>query len=616
MAALMGASHAGVAGEVAPPGPLRFVDRFREIVKGVSLCVEEGDSCRPVATATEGAIDLPLDLRKQKVVATAEGFRPRVVLPHEQEVALIGTGVISVRLELMSRDETDVDLLLIRQGSTPGIRESRHLAARAPRTVRFSDLPPGSYRLTATGPQLVEETKTIGLAPSRQVDIGSLFVRRGRLISGMILEAAGLPISGAVVELLPEDGGAGLRFRAETKDDGLFSFAGVPWETAYAWTIRATGWRLESGRLGGEDQLYVTMTPASRIIGRVMGESTPIAGAEVTVTYVVRESPRETAGDPEAETDEDGGFTIWRSRDGKAQLEVRAAGFRPARRRLEDRGASTPPRDEDVGDIELTRGRTIEGVVRQKRDGTPLAGVAVLAATPIEPEAAMGSTDSDGRFVLEGLPEKGRLTIVASLVGFAKAVRDIADSENHVEIALSLGVRVEGRVCASAKELAETRLSLSPAGFSRYQGEPTEPESSGRFVFEDLEPGGWLLGRTWRVATGPQSYTTVGTSTYRTLTVPDGGLSGITIGCEGLPVSGRLMSNGAPVRESYAELSIEGQAVSPFRSDEVGHFVTKVPSAGLFGAVVTFPMIGSGKKSTECYVPPGGTTECNVDVGR
>ncbi len=605
-----------MAGEADSSRRLLFVDRFRDPVKAVTLCIEAGDSCQPVATAPAGTAVLPPELFRGKLIAKAEGFVPRTLLPHEDEIGLTGTGVISVRLELLTRDETAVDVLLVRQGSAPALRESRHLLPGAPQSVRFADLPPGSYRLTASGPQLVEERRTIDLSPSRQVDLGILPVRRGRLIEGMVLEAAGLPIQEAAVELVPGRGAIGERYRAVTKDDGLFSFAGVPWETAYEWKVRATGWRLESGLLGGENRLYVVMTPASRITGRVVSQSEPIPRAKLSLTYVVSESPRETATDSDLETDVDGGFTLWRSRDGDARVEVRAPGYRPARRELEHRGSSTPPRDEDLGTIELSRGRIVEGVVRRKSDGAPLAGVTVLATTPSEPEAAAATTDADGLFSLSGLPEKGRVALVASISGFAKAIREIPDTESHVEIALSTGSRIEGRTCASAREVAETRFSLSPSQLQSFQIEPAEPDASGRFVFDQLEPGTWVLGRVWRVATGPKSYSTIGTSVSRVLSVSEGIPISISIGCDGPLVSGRLLSNGQPVREAYAELAAEGRPFAPFRSDEVGHFAVRAPSEGLFGAVVSYPMIGSGKKSTECYVPREGTVECSIDVGR
>ena len=283
---------------------------------------------------------LPPELFRGKLIAKAEGFVPRTLLPHEDEIGLTGTGVISVRLELLTRDETAVDVLLVRQGSAPALRESRHLLPGAPQSVRFADLPPGSYRLTASGPQLVEERRAIDLSPSRQVDLGILPVRRGRLIEGMVLEAAGLPIQEAAVELVPGRGAIGERYRAVTKDDGLFSFAGVPWETAYEWKVRATGWRLESGLLGGENRLYVVMTPASRITGRVVSQSEPIPRAKLSLTYVVSESPRETATDSDLETDVDGGFTLWRSRDGDARVELRAPGYR----RLAENSSTVVPR--------------------------------------------------------------------------------------------------------------------------------------------------------------------------------------------------------------------------------------------------------------------------------
>ena len=184
-----------MAGEADSSRRLLFVDRFRDPVKAVTLCIEAGDSCQPVATAPAGTAVLPPEALQGKADSEGRGFRPT-----DASSARGRDRPDWYRGDLgspraLTRDETAVDVLLVRQGSAPALRESRHLLPGAPQSVRFADLPPGSYRLTASGPQLVEERRTIDLSPSRQVDLGILPVRRGRLIEGMVLEAAWLPNS-------------------------------------------------------------------------------------------------------------------------------------------------------------------------------------------------------------------------------------------------------------------------------------------------------------------------------------------------------------------------------------------------------------------------------------
>ncbi len=109
---------------------------------------------------------------------------------------------------------------------------------------KVSDVPPRQYRLTIRGATFAETTlDAITIAPGKTVDLGTITVRKGRSISGRVVDSSGAPIAGATVSAGPTLWGTGSRASAppgmsgppgssdvkqtKTNERGEFSLVGV-----------------------------------------------------------------------------------------------------------------------------------------------------------------------------------------------------------------------------------------------------------------------------------------------------------------------------------------------------------------------------------------------------
>jgi len=152
----------------------------------------------------------------------------------------------------------------------------------------------------------------------------------------------------------------------------------------------------------------------------------------------------------------------------------------------------TRPGGADV-EIVLGRAATLSGVV-QDTDGNPVPGATVGLMTQRERPGgleffASETTDAEGRFAFAGVPtmhfeQPSMLQIVAS--GFAprrEVIRDGASAETHVEIVLSAGRVVTGRVLdADGRPLAEVLVQADRADM------PTETDAEGSFQLAGVPP--------------------------------------------------------------------------------------------------------------------------------
>jgi len=252
--------------------------------------------------------------------------------------------------------------------------------------------------------------------------------------------------------------------------------------------------------------------------------------------------------------------------------------------------------------------------VRMKADGRPVAGATVSGHAAGEGSVADASTDGDGRFVLNGLPEKAPVGVVAAAGGRGSATKTVPSGVDFVELELVAGGRVEGRACGTPAEIAETRVSLQRA--ARVPGlvpRTTAPDPDGTFRFAEVEPGDWYVSKEWRIPTGDRSYYLQGTSEMRTVSVSADATARTSIGCEGLPVTGRVLVNGSPFAGAYGELTLEGRFGALLRTDEAGAFLARVPRAGAYALTIVFPTGVSNLPPSEdrCMATPGGATGCD-----
>jgi hypothetical protein len=286
----------------------------------------------------------------------------------------------------------------------------------------LSSLPPGIYDLAATGEGGIE-TRLKGIEAGAQDAV--IYLGKGGTVRGSFSEANGSPV-------------AGVTLRIERREDLV--------------------------------QLPLPMAGFNEIanaLNRLMGE-----------------------GPRTAESKKQGEFRVGPLGAGSYKLSVEERGLLPFSRTFElDAGQSL-----NLGVLLLDRGGAIRGVVRRE-GGSPLPGARVLATPAAANFFSMGSvmadtfsgravatTDASGVFQLGGLG-RGKYRLTATSPGFSAGVkRDVSTESDPVELVLTPGFRVTGRVTASpgGKPLSGARVQAG--GAQARSGE------DGRFVLDGVVP--------------------------------------------------------------------------------------------------------------------------------
>lgn len=270
-------------------------------------------------------------------------------------------------------------------------------------------------------------------------------------VAGVVVDAeTQRPIAGADVELANAGGGQGY-FRTRTDGKGEFTFARVPAERGYLFTVGADGfteWALEGWQFPEAQRdirLTIPLERAGVLAVRAMstGAKVAVSGARVTVRAERGGAWWESRQrDPEPRfTDATGSASFSGLPAGLYTVEVQAAGLKPQelRRVAVQRGAPTPVA------LTLTRPASLSGLVRLP-DSSGVAGVTVIARGPSE---ATGTTDSQGGFTLTDLAP-GRYRIEVAHDGFEPgAARD--------GVALAEG---------QSRDVGAIRVTPRPAAFS------------------------------------------------------------------------------------------------------------------------------------------------------
>jgi protocatechuate 3,4-dioxygenase beta subunit len=193
-------------------------------------------------------------------------------------------------------------------------------------TFEVSNIVPGSYVLRISGPEFADAAiEDVLISAASTNDLGTLAVKRGRMVSGVVVDDGGLPVSGATVAIAhgpyAARGAVDPRFgmrRTSSDASGNFSIVGVPNQTRYV-SLAADHPLGRSVPLG--IPAGVTDPPPFRIVlrrcgslmGTVMQGGKPLVGAMIG------------AGEPElafAETDDNGKFALTKIPAGEVMIRV------------------------------------------------------------------------------------------------------------------------------------------------------------------------------------------------------------------------------------------------------------------------------------------------------
>jgi len=233
-------------------------------------------------------------------------------------------------------------------------------------------------------------------------------IKPGGVIKGRVVDEQGKPIVGAHVRT--EKSGYFRAFGARADAEGRFTLYGLDPDSRIEVSASADGYdynRDQSAAFASgsrEAEIEITLSPVKvrTIGGRVTRpDGSPVEGA--TVAY--GEGPS-WVDYTTAKTDKDGNYKLSKAGIRKNIVAAFGDGLAPVLKQVEA--------DKDVTlDFQVKPGHTIEGRVEDEA-GNPLAGVRMSASMDAKVEEARdsmygsiagASTDKDGKFKLEDLPE-------------------------------------------------------------------------------------------------------------------------------------------------------------------------------------------------------------------
>lgn len=351
------------------------------------------------------------------------------------------------------------------------------------------------------------------------------------LLSGSVVDAQGRGIGGAEVEIDEWSGDAVIRFRSRaeglasrtlTRANGTFRVDVLP---RRAHTLKATRDGFAPATLVVPDKLapfasrgnlQLVLENGRSAFGRIIDDETgePIASAELRLMRATQKSnlPKFLRGVEQSDAEEwrgfangDGTFRFEHLPTATFDLIAKANGF--AERTISGIAIESDARPTDVGDVALTKGVTLEGVVVDRK-GRAIDGATVAVHPPsvagISGDAALkfaadeareAGTSNEGRFTIDSLTPGATFDVTARAPGFV--TRTIARIElpasEPLRIVLETAARVSGRVVTDAGEpVPNATISIRPADAALpagLSGMTTSSDAEGSYDLLNLAAG-------------------------------------------------------------------------------------------------------------------------------
>ena len=336
-----------------------------------------------------------------------------------------------------------------------------------------------------------------------------------RRMRGVVLDLQGAGISGA--EIAVDDGwsfgwlgtsGAAGRFLVEIPEQVV-----QPWLTA-----RAPGYRESRQPLSvGEEELRVSLTPAVRMVGRLVSEAGH--GVRGKVVLAERQAPGFFLGEVSewefdyryllsvVDTTDDGSFELGEVAEDGLWIAAAAPGFGTVWRPLPELAAGSPSsildlEELDLENIVLPREITLRGRVLDE-NGAPVPGAAVRFGRSHGPQLRMADTINQpigragvgpaGDFRVGGLAAGDSVDLLIAASGFVtqavpRVAVDLALETEEVEIRLARALEFRGRVSdAVTGQGVEARIHFEQT--VRGGGASAASDSKGRFVVAGIPEG-------------------------------------------------------------------------------------------------------------------------------
>ncbi len=203
------------------------------------------------------------------------------------------------------------------------------------------------------------------------------------------------------------------------------------------------------------------------------------------------------------------------------------------------------------------------------------------------------------------------VTLTARKEGLSPRTVKVDPDADSVDVLLGRGGRVRGRVCGTAWEMAAAAIWYGlDGGISNRNQAAVDP--SGHFVLEHAETGLMTFTRSWRFRNPAQPGASFEWSgqVRASVQVKEGETTQVSLGCDGIPLSGTAARGGRPAASEIVTLSFGG-VMSDALTDAVGTFSTRVPSPGRW-------LLSAGGSpladAASCEVPAGGLEGCRVEL--
>jgi protocatechuate 3,4-dioxygenase beta subunit len=492
-----------------------------------------------------------------------------------------------------------------------------------------TSLPPGRYRVLAYGDGVYGlDAAPLVLLPVGRTTRRDVLVQRSAHLEGKVVDARRRPVANATVEFSVQRGRFELRSRdldevlptgvsAVTDGSGQFAFEVLAGEvTVTAETDSAHGEAKVVVAGGKSYQVTIVTEALAELAGTVQGpDGSGVAGA--TISAIVFQGA--------ARVDDK---TVTSGEGGRFEVKVRAGERAILEARADGHGQSAPVHTKAVSGrrtagltLALQTAAAISGLVKTV-DGTPVAGAKVAAYMPGSKMNNSVTTDSDGRFVLDGLGA-GPFHVVAHKTGYAAGRADkVAAPARDLRLVMVNARGIRGVVQSSTGQpvsefaVRVERFTSSVDGQTRSGSEPAASfrDVNGRFEIPVVEPG------TYELEVSAPGFAPV---VVGGVDVPAGGdgKAQVQLEAAGGVISGVVLSaaDSRPVAGARIELD-SGYFGGAVVTDESGRFRLERVRDGLrsvrashhdFGTVIAPPVhVASGRDvAVELSLEPTGGTD-------
>jgi hypothetical protein len=483
------------------------------------------------------------------------------------------------------------------------------IASVPPREYELILLPEGEHTYIKASPP----TDTVSVVKGQDIRGLKVLLDLKLSITGRVTDGSGRPVEGVEVDCR-----AGrISRKGRTDRDGKYSVAGLE-DGLYRVNVN----QIDNKRIDTRDypDLVVEDVPAgSENIDFVlhMGQSASIEGRVFNVVtgepvteceLLVMDGPdhdRPWVGKAfESRRDADGGFRVEDLLTGPATLVVRAKGFAEAVVPVQELKADQPYET----DVSMEPGVRLTGTVLDE-SGQSIPDAFIFAgAIPraqYHEEAALATSDADGRFETVGLPAgKNQLSALHSKYpSTSVSVNLDPAADNEIDIVLSVGPTIEGTVYYDGQPLPDGELVLrSTTG----TGEPreTKTDAQGAYRYEGVEPGGVMLAYRGSILPNEPA------GNKRIVVRSAEAIAGVTttvdfyFGAATSSIEGLVTKDGAPETNARMQLSID-------TGESVESFMTSVSEGGAY----LFESVPSGAASLQVHGPANQVRTVSMHIG-